>query len=102
MATGHRDLCSQPAIKREPHQRDCVIQQCIEQRQIEMHEIRDGVERRWPWGTAKTGMRWGDDLSVPTQQSKKASRGIDVLHAVEQEDRLTVSTTDHFECDISH
>ena len=65
-----------------------------------MHAIIDGVELRWPWGMAKAGMRRGNDLPVPTQKLKKPNLEINILHAVQQEDRLTLSATDHFEFDI--
>jgi len=99
VAALHRDLGGEPAAEGESHQRDLRIRQTVEDVQVEMDEVGDGLEVRRAWRMAEAGVGRRDDLGAPAEEIEEACARVDVLHAVQEQHGMARAPAHHFELD---
>ena len=101
MPTRRRDLGGEPAAERQPDERDLLVRQCVEDRQVEVHQVVDGLEVGRPRRVAEARMRRRDDLGVPAEQIEEPRVGRDMLHTVQEQHRTPRPAANHLQVDAS-
>src|SRR5262245_61290306 len=101
MAALHRDFRGEPAPEGQPHHRDFLVGQRLEDVEIEVHEIVHGLEIPGALRVAESGMRRGDDLGAPAEQIEKRRPRVDALHAVQEQHRPAGAPAHHLQLDAS-
>src|SRR5262245_59152981 len=102
VTTLHRDLRGQPASEGEPHQRHLLVRESVDDVEAEMDEVVHRLELRRTGRVAEARVRRGDDLGVPAEEVEIRSPGIDILEAMQEQQRAPRPAPHDLELDARH